>query len=332
MKQVWGCLLMIGLSGVMACQQTDEKLTQKMQVREALDYYYQGTRLQERNNFDDALAAYRQSIAVSPRPITYYRIAEVLAQQGKFDESIEAINQSLKLSPGFRQAEILKQRIELRQTAALAAARPATSEPDELDLSRLDFDSEVQLDENVQKVLETEPDAVDLTPTNETETPTTDQPETFTQETQVTSETTPQVDKSTPESSQVEIIGEPDASNANHHYQLGLYYYSQNQLEPAETEFRKCIELDNRHAQAYNDLGVVLQQKNQLVEAERAYQRAVDIGNNPDAFFNLALLKEKQGDYKTSIELYQKYVEIEPASSFTAYARQRIEKLRRLAY
>ncbi len=123
-----------------------------------------------------------------------------------------------------------------------------------------------------------------------------------------------------------------DSSNAVMQYNYAYTCFNLNQLAQAETAFRRAVELDPQFADAYNDLGVTLEKQKKSGEAVEAYQKAVDLGTNSDAFFNLALLKEKLGQYKASVELYEKYLTLDSDSTFADYARQRIEKLRRLAY
>jgi len=115
-------------------------------------------------------------------------------------------------------------------------------------------------------------------------------------------------------------------------YEYGYASFQLGQLDESEQAFRKAVELKPDYAKAFNDLGVTLEQNHKSAEALQAYQKAVDLKTNDDAFFNLALLQEKLGNYKASVELYEKYVDRDSSSTYAEFARQRIEKLRRLAY
>lgn len=128
------------------------------------------------------------------------------------------------------------------------------------------------------------------------------------------------------------VILEKNPKSAIVQYNYGYTCIQQNQLEEAQAAFARTVELDPKNSDAYNDLGVTLEKLNRSGEAVTAYQKAVEIGGNTDAFFNLALLKEKQGLYKESVELYEKFLALESSGSSVEYARQRIEKLKRLAY
>ena len=64
----------------------------------------------------------------------------------------------------------------------------------------------------------------------------------------------------------------------------------------------------------------------------QAYERAIAVGNHPDSLYNLALLREKMGDYRDSIDLYERYIRYDSVSAYANFARERITKLRRNAF
>lgn len=399
-------LVMTGLAGwlLVSCQSTQVP-DFKEQVSQALDHYYKGEELQKKGEFEAAAAEYEASLAISPRPRVYYRLAQVQYRLNQPEPAVASLDQALKLSPGFREAQVLKQQLVAQgktarpaveprvETAVLPsppveeAAIPEKAAPEESP-SVVEKPGGEEIPEGTDIASETlnastpAPPAPEVPPAAPAASSLTEKPrqpaeaETPTDLESVKLETTAvaptPVSSQPPVPAESQSISQPPAaatppraeiepilkqgreagsqgnweqaqalykkaldtysSDAELWYEYGYASFQLGRLQDSEEAFRKAVEIKPDYAKAFNDLGVTLEQLNHSAEALQAYQKAVDLGGAPDAYFNLALLQEKLGNYKASVELYEKYIGFDPSSSFAEFARQRIEKLRRLAY
>lgn len=336
----------------------------KEQVSQSLEHYYKGEEEHKKGNIEAAEKEYLTALELSPRPIIYVRLAQIQSQSGKTSDAIASLDQALKLSPGFQRAIVYKKQLALRQSgndANISLPVSGTNPDDSFnvlipgmeDIETSNSREEIEKSPISTPKTESASSSVS-TPAVEAVPATESAPDVS-----VEPETTPiqqMEEKSTRDENQQNIelesqakeaakngdwksaqslyekILSADSSNAVMQYNYAYTCFNLNQLERAEEAFRRAIELNPQYADAYNDLGVTLEKQKKSGEAVDAYQKAVDLGTNSDAFFNLALLKEKLGQYKASVELYEKYIELDSDSTFADYARQRIEKLRRLAY
>ena len=79
--------------------------------------------------------------------------------------------------------------------------------------------------------------------------------------------------------------------DASTHYNLGLTYYGQRDLDEAITEFDEAIRLNTRFAEAYGSRGLAHFDKGNLDQALLDYDRAIEL--RPDmaaAYYNRALV------------------------------------------
>ncbi|MBN2329216.1 MAG: tetratricopeptide repeat protein [Candidatus Omnitrophica bacterium] len=359
-QSIWVCrLIPIILSIVVltSCQ-GPQKPTWKEQVSEALDYYYQGEEELKKGNLDAAEQFYLTSLEISPRPAAYIRTALIKNQRGDSDGAMADLDRALKMSPGYRRAQVLREQLLLRQGESLGESSISTRS-DSAESQPPLISEESPAGEELIEALQ-----IDESETEESKPPVEDATQKLSEEALPVEEEKP-IEKPAISTAPPEIQspGQPslqplvdqvrdaigrkdwalvqslskkivdlDSQNVWAFYQYGYACFQLQQLEEAKTAFEKTIELNPQNSDAYNDLGVTLERLNQSGAAAKAYQKAVDLGGNSDALFNLALLKEKRGEYKDSVELYEKYLEVDAGSLFADYARQRIEKLRRLAY
>ena len=87
------------------------------------------------------------------------------------------------------------------------------------------------------------------------------------------------------------MSAERSMASAGEQFQLGLDCLDRGQLEPAESAFRRALELDPRHAKAGIGLGVVLQRSGRQAEAERCYRDALSRDDKlAQGWFNLGTL------------------------------------------
>ncbi len=324
---------------LVACQ-TQQDQGWKEKVTLALEHFYKGEQHLLKNEFEDAEREYLASIEISPRPSAYYFLALIQEETGRTEEALASLDKAMKLNPKYHRVLLLKERLEMRLSGKSAASDNQTS--------LLQRPKTIQSPDKVEIVTPIAIDSPDASPilSNQNQ-------ETKTAQQSISSENSgiaakkkdDEIDNWLKEAKEASASGKWDIAfnnydkilkklpdNAKNLYDYGYVSFQLNKLDIAETAIKKAIELDPGLISAYNDLGVVLEKKQKTGEAIKAYQKAIDLGPNQDAYFNLALLNEKQGKYKESVELYEKYIEMDSTSSYTSFAKQRISKLRRLAY
>ena len=90
---------------------------------------------------------------------------------------------------------------------------------------------------------------------------------------------------------------------------LGLAYFTLQQLDLAEQAFKQAIASNNKDAVAHNHLGILQRQKGQFNEARTHYQRSLAIDSDyASAHLNLGILFDIYlQDLKQALRHYQKY-------------------------
>jgi tetratricopeptide (TPR) repeat protein len=98
---------------------------------------------------------------------------------------------------------------------------------------------------------------------------------------------------------------------------------------PAEAKslLQKALELDRKSADAYFNLGYVYAVSNNYPKAEEMYSQTVKLSPSylDEALFNLALVQEKQGKSKQSMESLERAVKINPQNEM---AQKLLKKLK----
>ena len=100
---------------------------------------------------------------------------------------------------------------------------------------------------------------------------------------------------------------EDKLQKARAHYQLGVSYLNDNNIQPAFVEFQKALELNPNDKETLNAIGVIY-----LLKLED-YARAVEFlrkalkqdKNYSEAWNNLGVAYEKMGKYQEAIEAYK---------------------------
>ena len=64
------------------------------------------------------------------------------------------------------------------------------------------------------------------------------------------------------------------------HLEMGKFYFLNNNIDEAISEFKKVLEINLANAEAYYNLGLINESANKIEEAKEFYARAVNI--NPD--------------------------------------------------
>ncbi len=94
---------------------------------------------------------------------------------------------------------------------------------------------------------------------------------------------------------------------------LGVAYLEENQLDKAEVEFRKLIELDPESATGYANLGLVFLRKGKYSDAEAQLLKAIDISpEDPDIRLILAKTYELNNKKEDAVKVLEKSVQYAP--------------------
>lgn len=374
-KLNWNILILFALVSIfyIGCK-TKEEITFKDQVKEALNHFYAGNRLEQSGDLDEAKEEYLQSIAISPRPVTYYRLAQIFIAQDDLQEAEKYLDKAIRLSPSFRAAIQRRMQLDIMQGKTIETAQAI--DPTQPENAVIPQDLEV---EPIPQISD-DPDGTDISLEEEQEdeqkgvTPPIQDEKPINNNIEPTSTIGEDVDKNQEDEkekveesistkpSETDTLNQADQAKYEAakkamaagqwqnviklsqeilkenpkqpvvHYNLGYAYIQLKQYEKAEQAFQKATDLNPKFADAYNDRGVVLEYLGRGADAMESYERAIKVGEHSDAFFNLAHIKEKIGEYKEAIQLYQKYLEHSQQGAFAEHAKKRIEKLRRLAY
>lgn len=102
-------------------------------------------------------------------------------------------------------------------------------------------------------------------------------------------------------------VTEEDIKNANYHYQLGVSYLNDNNIQPAFVEFQKALEINPKDKEIHQALGVIyLSKLEDYPKAIKHFKEAIDIDKNfSEASNNLGNAYANMGNYKEAIEAYK---------------------------
>ena len=96
------------------------------------------------------------------------------------------------------------------------------------------------------------------------------------------------------------------------HFNLGGYYFGQQQLTEAVAEYKRATELAPDYSAAYNILGYAYRQQGDYSNAELAFKKYIElIPNDPNPYDSYAELLLKMGRFDDSIEQYHKALSID---------------------
>ena len=107
------------------------------------------------------------------------------------------------------------------------------------------------------------------------------------------------------------VAAYPDDERA--HFNLGGYYFGQQDYTKAIEHYRKATELAPSYSTAYNILGYAYRQSGDYASAERAFQKYVQqIPNDPNPYDSYGELLLKMGRFDDSIAQYRKALAVNP--------------------
>lgn len=97
------------------------------------------------------------------------------------------------------------------------------------------------------------------------------------------------------------------------HFQLGQFYFGQQQYDLAVDHLKKSTELSADYSAAYNILGYSYRNLENYTEAEKAFKKYIQlIPDDPNPYDSYAEMLLRQGRYEESIAQYKKALEINP--------------------
>jgi tetratricopeptide (TPR) repeat protein len=97
------------------------------------------------------------------------------------------------------------------------------------------------------------------------------------------------------------------------HFNLGGYYFGQQEYARAIAEYKKATELAPGYSPAYNILGYAYRQNDDYANAERAFKKYIElIPKDPNPYDSYGELLLKMGKYDAAITQYRKALAIDP--------------------
>ncbi len=96
-------------------------------------------------------------------------------------------------------------------------------------------------------------------------------------------------------------------------FNLGTYYFGQQEFEHAIDHFKKSTALAPDYSPTYNILGYAYRQQGRFAEAELAFKKYIElIPNDPNPYDSYAELLLKMGRFDDSLTQYRKALSIDP--------------------
>jgi len=97
------------------------------------------------------------------------------------------------------------------------------------------------------------------------------------------------------------------------HFNLGGYYFGQQDFKQAITHYKRATELEPKYSTAFNILGYAYRQDDNYTDAETAFKKYIElIPNDPNPYDSYAELLLKMGRFDEAITQYNKALSIEP--------------------
>ncbi|HME42124.1 MAG TPA: protein kinase [Syntrophorhabdales bacterium] len=118
-----------------------------------------------------------------------------------------------------------------------------------------------------------------------------------------------------------------DPKEAQGYFQLGLVYVKLKEYPKALETYQKVAEIDPNFPDIYFNLGYAYAVNKEYAKAEEMYSRVVTLSPTylDEAFFNLAMVQEKQGKRKESMANLEKAVAVNPQNTL---AKEHLDKLK----
>jgi tetratricopeptide (TPR) repeat protein/serine/threonine protein kinase len=299
-----------------------------------------GIALHEQGKLDEAVAEYRQAIALAPKdPLAHY-LGAVLRDQGKLDEAVVAYRQAIALDPKFARAHIglgrvlCKQKkldeavVEFHQAIAIdpkfAGAHiglgNALRDQKKLDEAVVAYRQAIEIDPNdavahcnlgnvlrdqkkLDEAVVAYRQAIAIAPK-------------FARAHGNLGNALRdqgKLDEAVAECRQAIAL---DPKLAQAHYSLGLALYEQKKVDEAVAEWRQAIALDPKYAEPHYDLGNALCAQKKLDEAVAEYRQAIALDPKLAlAHIGLGLALHDQGKLDEAVAEFRWAVALDPQSA-----------------
>lgn len=103
------------------------------------------------------------------------------------------------------------------------------------------------------------------------------------------------------------VSKEDNIQKARAHYQLGISYLNDNNIQPAFVELQKSLELNPNDKEVMNAIGIIyLLKLEDYPKAIEHFQKALKIDKNfSEALNNLGIAYERTGRYNEAVESYK---------------------------
>ncbi|HEX7344208.1 MAG TPA: tetratricopeptide repeat protein [bacterium] len=99
------------------------------------------------------------------------------------------------------------------------------------------------------------------------------------------------------------------------HFNLGLAYYDQDQLDEAGGEWRQTIEIDPAHQEAHLNLGIFLAGRKDYNAALRELRRAIQLKpDDPVPHYIMGMVFAERGQAREAIDQYKQFIVVAPAA------------------
>ncbi len=104
------------------------------------------------------------------------------------------------------------------------------------------------------------------------------------------------------------VVTKEGSGEASAHYQMGLSYYNENNIQMAYIEFQKSLELNHYNKDVLNAIGTIhLLKFEDFQKAIDFFQRAIKVDPKfSEAHNNLGFAYEKTGRFNDAIDFYKK--------------------------
>jgi type IV pilus assembly protein PilF len=105
-------------------------------------------------------------------------------------------------------------------------------------------------------------------------------------------------------------VTQEDIKNANYHYQMGISYLNDNNIQPAFVELQKALELNPHNKDIHEAIGIIyLTNLEDYPKAATHFKKALDIDENfSEAANNLGSAYSSMGKFDKAIESYKKAI------------------------
>lgn len=102
-------------------------------------------------------------------------------------------------------------------------------------------------------------------------------------------------------------------SDERAHFNLGGYYFGQQEFAQAIEHYKKATEIAPNYSPAYNILGYSYRQQGDYANSEQAFKKYIElIPNDPNPYDSYAELLLKMGKFDDSIAQYRKALSVDP--------------------